>query len=161
MPERERFILHERIEGCFFKSSSSSSAFLLPTLFSLSHTPTQPTAGAFIFPLSCPSLLLPFYSSCHLPSIPLSSSLFCSSLALSLPPSVSLSLTSLRVRGWRQRWLMELLGPSSHDFECVVLLCVIVSTVPRPCPRPALFHKHPRASVIFSAVFTSANQTSR
>lgn len=105
----------------------------LPTLFSLSHTPAQPTAGAFIFPLSCPSLLLPFYSSRHLPSVPLFFFFFFSRLFISLSlPSQRVTSSHLSVSGgWRHGW-MQLGGASSPGF-CCPLVCQRLSR-PASCP---------------------------
>lgn len=111
--------------------------------------------------------LLSFLSAVHLSfflftlpvtSRPSPSPLFCSSLSPSQRVIKSNLSRCQRMEAEMGGW-MELLGPSSLVFERVLSSRVLA--VPRPCPRPALFHKHPGDSVIFSAVFTSSGQTSR
>lgn len=135
--------------------------FHLPRLHHLLSSPRS-----FLYltpPHKQPLGLLSFLSAVHLSfflfTLPVTSHPSSSLLFISPSQRVIKSNLSVSEDGGSVGW-MELQSPSSHDFGvCAVSSCVFA--VPRPRPRPALFHKHLGDSVIFSAVFTSADQTSR
>lgn len=152
LPERERFLLKEWKVVVLYRPRPR-----------LHHLLSSPRSFLYLTPPhNQPLGLLSFLSAVHLSfflfTLPVTSHPSPSPsplLSSSLPPSVSLSLTSLMSEDGGSHGCTELPTPSAHDFGvCAVFSCV--SAVPRPRPRPALFHKHLGDSVIFSALFTSS-----
>lgn len=159
LPERGRFLLRERMEGCCFFSVLVFIIFSPPRALSfISHPHTTNRWGFYLSSqLSIsPSSFLLFLSPPIRPRLLSSSPLFISPSQRVIKSNLS---PCQRMEAATAAW-------SSRVHRLMILGCVpsprvSPSAVPRPRPRPALFHKHLGDSVIFSAVFTSADQTSR